>query len=252
MLKVTNISKSFILSEKVLDDISFDINKGELVSVLGSNGSGKSTLLKILSGFYNSDTGSFSLSDKVLTGLPTYIISQQFHYLHQSREDNLPPSLTLLEATMVCLSNASSDFHSLSVNQWTKKTIDLFSPLDLNLENKIDQQIKSFSGGECQVVSLVLMIEIIKQNSALENILLLDEHTAHLDNNMAAKVMDLTIQLVKENQITTIMVTHNIEAAIKFSDRVLILKNKKVFREITFNSTRRQITKSELENLVLN
>lgn len=252
MLIVSNISKSFIPGEKVLDGISFEINKGELVSVLGSNGSGKSTLLKILSGFYHSDSGSFSLNNKVLTGLSTYIISQQFHYLHQSREDNLPPSLTLLEATMICLSNSSSDFRSLSINQWEKNTIDLFRPLGLNLENKVDQQIASFSGGECQVISLVLMIEIIKQNSSSENILLLDEHTAHLDNNMAAKIMDLTIQLVKNNQITTIIVTHNFEAAIKYSDRILILKDKKVFKEIVLLSKLGQITKGYLENLVLN
>lgn len=249
MLKVQDITKSFTAETKVLDGVNFTVEKGEIIYLLGGNGSGKSTLLKILAGFYKPDKGIFTLQDKNLARLPPHKISKFIHYLHQSKEDNIAPSLTLLEALFIAISNNSSNFSWFQTNYYKKSAEEILEPIELNLKNKINQQLKSFSGGESQVIVFLLTLELIKNSNSSNNILLFDEFTSQLDFKLSAQIIKFAIALINKSNLTAIIVTHNIQEALDHADRILILKNGTITKALTrdkqlFNS------KEEIESLI--
>ncbi|RJQ61044.1 MAG: ATP-binding cassette domain-containing protein [Stygiobacter sp.] len=230
MLKIERITKIFakgtIREIKVLDGVSFTVEKGDFIILLGSNGSGKSTLLKIIAGFVSQDDGKVYLNEKDISKVPSYKRAKNITLVYQNRDENLVPNLTVNELFSLVKIQKKSLFSFLKINDYAKET-------ELNLTgssllNRLKEQIRSLSGGEHQLLATVMASQLLAESPSEERILLLDEHIAHLDPSASKSVMELTEKLLHKYNLTILMVTHNINIAMKYGNRIIILKDKKI------------------------
>ncbi|MCG3146260.1 MAG: ABC transporter ATP-binding protein YtrE [Gammaproteobacteria bacterium] len=229
MFRLESISKTFSPGTPrqltVLDNVNLEIEKGEFVILLGSNGAGKSTLLRIISGDIKPDSGRVLLNGVELTGLSPHERADYIYLINQLREKNLVSILTVLEAFALAMSRNKSFIHLINRRDWEKHVKTLLASLKQGLENHVNDQIWSLSGGEHQIITILIAAEMIRNSDRADSILLLDEHLAHLDPNSSKTVMALTSELVKQYALTTLMVTHHIQVASQYGDRVLVLKD---------------------------
>lgn len=222
MVSIKNINKTFnkdSINEVVLfTDFSLQIRKHEFVTVVGSNGSGKTTLLNVLCGSLGIDSGKILLNGKDISGLKEHERASGIGRVFQNPAMGTCKNLTILE-NMSLADNKNSFFGiSPGVN---KKRINFYKSqlelLKLGLENKLDLQVGNLSGGQRQALALLI--------STLTpiDLLILDEHTAALDPSSSETVMELTQKIVREKNITTLMVTHNLKYAVDYGDRILMM-----------------------------
>ena len=240
MIKLKNISKTFSKGTakelRILDKINFEISKGEFAILLGNNGSGKSTLLKTISGDLNADSGELLLDGNDITSLPAYKRSKYLFYVQQTRDSNLVPNLSVLDLFMLAKTQNSPLYKILSKKSWSDNIVSLLSSFKNGLENRIGEQVWSLSGGEHQMITLLIAAEVIKNNPKTSNLLLLDEHIAHLDPNASKIVMEFTTELIKEYGLTTLMVTHNITIAQRYGNRILAINNNSIVYDHKYES----------------
>ncbi|MEW8957116.1 ABC transporter ATP-binding protein, partial [Clostridium sp.] len=213
MLNIKSIEKKFnkgTLNETTLfNNFDLEINKGDFITIVGSNGAGKSTLLNIISGALDVDSGNIVLEGKDITTLKEHKRSKFIARVFQDPTKGTSPSMTILENLSLAENKGKRFGFSLGVN---KKRIEDFkeqlSILNLGLEDKIHTKVGMLSGGQRQALSLLMATLKTPQ------VLLLDEHTAALDPKTSENIIELTDKIVKEKQITTIMITHNLNHAI--------------------------------------
>ena len=244
MLKIKSINKSFnkgtVNETSIFNNFNLDINKGDFISIVGSNGAGKSTLLNIISGALELDSGNIILEGKDITSLKEHKKSKFISRVFQDPTKGTSPSMTILENLSLADNKGSRFGLSLGVN---KKKIDEFknhlSILNLGLEDKIDTKVGMLSGGQRQALSLLMA------TLNTPKILLLDEHTAALDPKTSETIINLTNSIVKEKKITTIMITHNLNHAIKFGNRLIMMHGGEKILDIG-KSEKRNLTKNAL------
>ena len=222
MLELKNICKYYnpgSVNEMCLfRDFNLAIDDGEFVSVVGSNGSGKTSMLNIICGSIEVDSGSVLVNGEDITRSKEYIRHRRIGRVYQDPSKGICPSMTILENMAIAENKGKPYGLGRSVN---KARIDAYkeqlSQLNLGLEDKLYTQVGSLSGGQRQAVSLLMatMTPI--------DFLILDEHTAALDPKTAEVIMQLTDKVVKEKQVTTIMVTHNLRYAVEYGDRLLMM-----------------------------
>lgn len=231
MLKVEHVKKTFnkgSSNEVVLfKDLNVQIEDGEFVTIVGSNGSGKSTFFNIISGNILQDSGKILFHDKDISKVAEHKRSQFIGRVFQDPQKGTAPSLTILQ-NMAMAYNKGKRFglqkgvdRSLSTN--IKQEL---ATMQLGLEEKMDVQVGSLSGGQRQALSL-LMATCIRPD-----LLLLDEHTAALDPKTSDLIIHLTDKIVKEKNITTIMITHNLKHAIQYGNRLLMFHKGQVILDI--------------------
>lgn len=231
MLQIKNISKTFNnpygSSNTVFKDLSLTINKGEFVSIIGSNGTGKSTLLNIISGFINEVHGDILLDGNSITKLPEHKRTQLISRVFQNPSLGTCPSMTVRENLSLALNKGSLLNLKKCLRHKTEDIENLLEDISLDLKKHLDVQVKYLSGGQRQALSLIM--------STITNpkILLLDEHTAALDPKTSNEIIDLTNKIVKEKNITTLMVTHNLKHAIEYGDRLIMLHKGEVILDIS-------------------
>jgi putative ABC transport system ATP-binding protein len=232
MLRLKGITKKFSLGMtkqlSVLDGISLEIAAGDFTILLGSNGAGKSTLLKIIAGDLLPDSGEVMLDNESITALPSYKRSLHIGYIRQNSQANLPSRFTVLESFMLALTRSASPFTFLLRRKWEREIVSLLANFRTGLADHLNEQIVSLSGGEHQLISMLIASEAIKGSGSKSRVLLLDEHVAHLDPASAKIVMELTARLVQQYGFATLMVTHNIQIAAQYGDRILVLKDCKI------------------------
>ncbi|WP_419725660.1 ABC transporter ATP-binding protein [Terrisporobacter petrolearius] len=231
MLQIKNISKTFPNPygdpNTIFKDLSLTINKGEFVSIIGSNGTGKSTLLNIISGFIKESQGDILLNGNNLTKLAehkkTHLISRVF----QDPSLGTCPSMTVRENLSLALNKGNLLNLKKCLRHKTEVMEDLLEDISLDLKKYLDVQVKYLSGGQRQALSLIM--------SSITNpkVLLLDEHTAALDPKTSNEIINLTNKIVKEKNITTLMVTHNLKHAINYGDRLIMLHKGEVILDIS-------------------
>ena len=231
MLEIKNIYKTFnkgtVNEKKALNGVSFTLNDGDFVTVIGGNGAGKSTTLNAVAGAWPVDSGSIIIDGINVTGLPEH---KRAKYLGRVFQD----PMTGTAATMEIQENLA-----LAVRRgkrrglrWgiTKKEREQFKALlkqlDLGLEERMTSKVGLLSGGQRQALTL-LMATIQKPN-----LLLLDEHTAALDPKTAAKVLEISEKIIAENHLTCMMVTHNMNDAIAYGNRLIMMNEGKVILDI--------------------
>ncbi len=241
MLTITNLSKTFNIGTdneaNIFNDFNIHINQGECTGILGANGCGKSTLFNIISGVVMQEKGIIKLNEKNINSLKENERAQFIGRVHQNPSAGVSPSLTILEN--ISLSDKKCQKFTLRKLIRKNKINDykeILKTLDLGLENKLDTEVKYLSGGQRQSLSL-LMATMNKPE-----LLLLDEHTAALDPKTSRLIMEKTQELIKTQNITTMMISHNIKDTIKYSDRIVMLDR----GEIILDVRNGQITEKEL------
>ena len=189
----------------LFEDFSLTVEQGQFVSVVGSNGSGKTSLLNIICGSILVDSGSILIHGTDISKMPEYRRQRVIGRVYQNPSMGTCPNMTILEN--MSLADNKGSFYGLrkGINKNRKSHYqELLSQLNLGLENKLNVKVGSLSGGQRQAMALLMstMTQI--------DFLILDEHTAALDPKTADLIMELTDKIVKQKNLTTIMVTHNL------------------------------------------
>jgi len=245
MLQLHNITKTFAkgtVNEKTaLAGVDLHLEKGDFVTVLGSNGAGKSTLFGAIAGTFVPDTGTVVLDGKDITNLPDYKRSKYIGRLFQDPLKGTAPSMTIEENMALAYMRASS--HTSPFSMIGKKDREDFrsrlSMLGLGLEDRMDSPVGLLSGGQRQALTLLMATLVTPK------LLLLDEHTAALDPATAEKVLELTKRIVAENNITCLMITHNIPSALQLGNRTIMMNEGRIVLELA-GEQRRHITTEQL------
>ncbi len=227
MLKIDHISKIFdkgsMNEKKIFENFSLDVEDNDFITIIGSNGAGKSSLFNAIFGVYYPDSGRIILDDKDITNLPSHKRAKSIGYLFQDPRSGTAPGMTIEENLLLAMGHGGW----LSIGK--KKEIDEFrerlSVLNMNLENHMKKQVGLLSGGQRQALTL-LMATYTKPS-----LLLLDEHTAALDPETAAKVLSLTRSIVTEENLTCLMITHSMEHALTFGNRLIMMNDGKIIYE---------------------
>lgn len=219
-MKMYQVEKLFysIEDKNILNDISFNVGKGEILGILGPNGSGKSTLLKALLNYIKKDKGVISIKDRTIEKYRQKDLAKTVAFVPQ--KPKLSMSLTVYDFVLLGrVAHIKNRFNSYSKEDYdfTNKIISI-----LKLDEFKERDVHSLSGGEFQ---RVLMGRALAQNP---EILILDEATAAMDMNYALKLMNLTESLVKNHNLTAITVLHDLNLAALYCDKVVFLKDGKI------------------------
>ncbi len=247
MLELTNVSKTFaagtVNEHTALKSINLSLADGDFVTIVGSNGAGKSTLFNIICATYLQDSGKITLDGKDISFMPEHKRAKLIGRVFQDPMKGTAPNMTIEENLALAYSRADSGFLTQAVS---KKKRELFrqkvSEFDMGLEDRMKTKIGLLSGGQRQVVTL-LMCTIVTPK-----LLLLDEHTAALDPVTADKVMNITDKIVKENKITTMMITHNMSQALSTGNRTIMMESGEIIIDIT-GGERQKMSVSDLLRL---
>ena len=231
MLKVENIYKTFnpnTVNEKTaLNGLCLELNEGDFVTVIGGNGAGKSTLLNALAGTWLVDSGKIYIDNIDVTRIPEH---RRAKYLGRVFQDPMMGTAAGMQIEEnMAMANRRGKKRGLS---WgiTKKEKEMFKEklqmLDLGLEDRMTSKVGLLSGGQRQ--ALTLLMATLKKPS----LLLLDEHTAALDRKTAKKVLDITEKIVARDNLTTMMVTHNMKDAIAHGNRLIMMHEGKIIYDV--------------------
>jgi len=227
MLELRGIEKYYnpgTVNEMCLfNGFDLKIDKGEFISVVGSNGSGKTSMLNLICGSIPLDGGKILIGDKDITREKEFKRNKRIGRVYQNPAMGTCPSMTILE-NMALADNKGKMF---GLSKGTNKArIDYYkeqlSLLNLGLEDKLSVKVGALSGGQRQAMALLM-----STMTPIE-FLILDEHTAALDPKTADLIMELTDKVVKEKNLTTIMVTHNLRYAVEYGNRLLMMHQGKV------------------------
>lgn len=238
MLELQNIHKVFnegTVDEAVLfRDFNFAVQEGEFVSVIGSNGSGKTTMLNLICGADRAEEGRILFRGKDITGLSEYKRARFIGRVFQDPKVGTCAGLTVLENMALAENKGKSFGLGFAIN---KKRIDAYRSLleecEMGLENRMQVKVGSLSGGQRQALALVIA------NMSRIELLILDEHTAALDPKSSERMMYLTQKLVERRGITTIMVTHNLRYAVEYGDRLVMMHEGQVIRDLRGEAKKR-------------
>ena len=232
MLEIRNVHKTFnagtINEKKALTGVNLTLNDGDFVTVIGGNGAGKSTLLNMITGVYPVDKGSIILDGNDITKLPEHKRAKFLGRVFQDPMTGTSAGMQIDENLAIAARRGK--FRSLLPGVTKKEREEfkvLLKKLDLGLENRLSSKVGLLSGGQRQAVTLLMAS---MQNPKL---LLLDEHTAALDPQTAAKVLNLTEEIVNESKITTLMITHNMKDAIRLGNRLIMMNNGQIIYDIS-------------------
>ena len=231
MLEIKNVHKTFnkgtINEKKALNGVNLHLDPGDFVTIIGGNGAGKSTTLNMVAGVYPIDQGTIILDGKDISDLPEYKRAYMLGRVFQDPMMGTAAGMQIEEN--MAMANPRGKKRGLS---WgiTKKEKEMFKEklqmLDLGLEDRMTSKVGLLSGGQRQ--ALTLLMATLKKPS----LLLLDEHTAALDPKTAKKVLDITEKIVARDNLTTMMVTHNMKDAINIGNRLIMMSDGKVIYDV--------------------
>ncbi|WP_434309990.1 ABC transporter ATP-binding protein [Hominifimenecus sp. rT4P-3] len=212
--------------KQALNDVNLELAEGEFVTIIGSNGAGKSTLFNAIAGSFWVDAGSIYLDGKNITSWKDYKRAYDIGRVFQDTLKGTAPNLTIEENLALAYTRkAKKSLFAVSRDDRDYFRT-LLERLHLGLEDRLKAKVGQLSGGQRQAVSL-LMCTI-----AEPKLLLLDEHTAALDPATAEKVLAITIELVKAGNITTMMITHDMQAALAIGNRTIMMDDGKIILDL--------------------
>ena len=222
MLDIKNVEKTFnpgtINEKKALNNINLHLDEGDFVTVIGGNGAGKSTMLNMVAGVYPVDCGSIVIDGVDVTRLPEYKRAKYLGRVFQDPMTGTAADMQIEENLALAARRGKRRTLRVGITAKERKEyIELLKILDLGLEKRLTAKVGLLSGGQRQ--ALTLLMATLKQ----PKVLLLDEHTAALDPKTAKKVLDITESIVEKNNLTTIMITHNMADAIRVGNRLIMM-----------------------------
>lgn len=230
MLRISDISKTFfpgtVNERTALAGIDLDLVRGDFVTIIGSNGAGKSTLLNALAGRLSVDSGTITIDGENVTRMPEHKRAHQVGRVFQDPLAGTAPGLTIEENLALAFRRGRSRGLGLSLNSGRREQfVEKLATLELGLEDRLTAKVGLLSGGQRQALSLLMA------GMSGPKIMLLDEHTAALDPQRAELVTGLTQRIVEDGGLTTLMVTHNMEQAIRLGNRLIMMHEGEIVYE---------------------
>lgn len=230
MLEIQGLTKVFhpgTVNENIaIRDINIEINQGDFITIIGSNGAGKSTLFNLISGHFPATQGRIMIQGKDVTKEPEYKRALYIGRIFQNPLLGTAGNMSLEDNMTISLHKGFKGL-GISLNEKRRKYFrDELKALNMNLENRLKDNVGLFSGGQRQALTLLM---IVLSNPDL---VLLDEHTAALDPKNAQIVMDLTLAYIEKYQLTTMMITHNMNHAIAYGNRLLMMDKGEIIYDV--------------------
>lgn len=215
------------LENPALRGMSLTVNQGEFVTVIGSNGAGKSTFLNALAGEVIVDSGRIEVDGQDVTKLPTHKRSRRVARVFQDPLAGTCEGLTIEENLALAIKRGQRRWLTSAVKRsYRERFRAALAKLNLGLESRLGDKMGLLSGGQRQAVSLLMA------SLTPSSILLLDEHTAALDPKTARFVLELTQDIITEQKLTALMVTHSMKQALEVGDRTVMLHQGQVVFDI--------------------
>ena len=229
MLKIEHISKTFnpgtVNEKQAIRDLSLNLEKGDFATIIGSNGAGKSTLFNAICGDFLTDSGVIMLDGQDITFMPQHVRAKTIGRLYQDPMRGTAPGMTIEEN--LALAAGKGGWLSHVSRQEKERFHEELKLLDIGLEKRMTQPVGLLSGGQRQ--ALTLLMATLKK----PQLLLLDEHTAALDPKTAAKVLEATDRIVGQDNLTTLMITHNMHDALTLGNRTLMMDHGHIVLDIS-------------------
>ena len=246
MLELKNIYKTFnpgtVNEKRALQGLSLSLADGDFVTVIGGNGAGKSTMLNIISGAYSVDEGSISIGGVDVTRLPEYKRAPYIGRVFQDPMMGTAATMQIEENLALAARRGQRRGLRTGISRAEREQYrELLKILDLGLEDRLTSKVGLLSGGQRQ--ALTLLMATLKK----PQLLLLDEHTAALDPKTAAKVLSATEQIVRRDNLTTLMITHNMRDAIAHGNRLVMLYDGRGVVDVRGEEKRRLTVEDLLE-----
>ena len=231
MLELKDLHKTFnpgtVNAKTALNGLSLTLQDGEFVTVIGGNGAGKSTMLNATAGTLQVDSGEVFLDGIDVTDLPEYKRASYIGRVFQDPMRGTAADMQIAENLALAKRRGQRRGLSWGVTKAEKdEYVELLKRLDLGLDTRLNAKVGLLSGGQRQALTL-LMATLTRPR-----LLLLDEHTAALDPKTASKVLNLTEEIVDENHLTTLMVTHNMNDAIRLGNRLIMMHEGHVIYDV--------------------
>lgn len=247
MLKITNLHKTFnpgtVNAKKALSGLNLTINDGDFVTVIGGNGAGKSTMLNAIAGVWKPDYGTIEIDGVDVSNSPEHKRAKFLGRVFQDPMKGTSPDMEIAENLAIAARRGTKRKLIWGCTRKEREEYrELLATLELGLEDRLSTKVGLLSGGQRQAVTL-LMATLRKPK-----LLLLDEHTAALDPKTAAKVLAITDKLVKENNLTTLMITHNMYDAIEYGNRLIMMHEGKIVVDVS-GEEKKQLTRDQLLDL---
>jgi putative ABC transport system ATP-binding protein len=244
MLQICNVHKVFnpgTVNEKVaLKGVELHLKPGDFVTVIGGNGAGKSTMLNAIAGVWKPDYGTIEIDGVDVTNMPEHKRAAFLGRVFQDPMKGTAPDMEIAENLSIAARRGTKRRLKWGCPRSERESYrELLAQLDLGLENRLSAKVGLLSGGQRQAVTL-LMATLRKPK-----LLLLDEHTAALDPKTAAKVLAITNRLVSENNLTTLMITHNMRDAIEYGNRLIMMHEGRIVVDIA-GEAKKNLTIEEL------
>lgn len=229
-LEIKNVTKRFSAGapdEKLaLDNVSLSVRPGDFITMLGSNGAGKSTLFGAILGTFQTDSGTITLDNEDITFMPQHKRAYNIGCLYQNPLRSTAPNMTIEEnLALAHARHAKHSFFALSKND-TALFREALSELDMGLEDRMKTKMGQLSGGQRQAAALLMA------TLSTPKLLLLDEHTAALDPASVEKVMALTNRIIERGKVTTLMITHNMNDALRFGNRTIMMSSGRIILDV--------------------
>ena len=232
MLEIKNVYKTFnpgtINEKKALQGVNLTLNSGDFVTVIGGNGAGKSTLLNMITGVYSVDSGTIEVDGTDITKMPDFKRAKYFGRVFQDPMMGTAADMQIEENLALALRRGKRRTLKPGVTGKERAYFkEILASLDLGLESRLTSKVGLLSGGQRQAITLLM--------ATLQSpkLLMLDEHTAALDPQTAAKVLALTDELVNREKITTLMITHNMKDAITYGNRLIMMNNGRIVFDVS-------------------
>ena len=244
MLIMTNVRKTFnkgtINEKKALNGIDLTLNDGDFVTVIGGNGAGKSTMLNMIAGVYPIDSGKIEIDGVNISRQPEYKRAKYIGRVFQDPMKGTAAGMEIQENMALAFRRGQKRGLGWGIRANEKDYYhDLLTRLGLGLQNRMSSKVGLLSGGQRQALTL-LMATLQKPK-----LLLLDEHTAALDPQTARKVLDLTNEMVTEQNLTALMVTHNMKDAIQIGNRLIMMHDGRIIYDVS-GKEKKELTVDDL------
>ena len=247
MLKITGLKKTFnpgtVNAKTALDGLNLTINEGDFVTVIGGNGAGKSTMLNAIAGVWKPDEGTIQIDGVDVTNMPDYKRAAFLGRVFQDPMMGTAPDMEIAENLGIAARRGTKRRLVWGIRKAEREQYkQLLSTLELGLESRWSTKVGLLSGGQRQAITL-LMATLNRPK-----LLLLDEHTAALDPKTAAKVLQITNKLVTENNLTTLMITHNMHDAIAYGNRLIMMHEGRIIVDVS-GEEKKKLTINQLLGL---
>lgn len=247
ILELNNIHKIFeqgtVNENHVLKGLNLELNLGDFVTIIGGNGAGKSTLMNTISGAYSPDKGSITIDGQDVTRWPSHKRAKLVSYVFQDTRMGTAGRLTIEENMALASRRGLSHRLRKGVKEADRQQMrQALVSLGLGLEDRLGTEISLLSGGQRQAITL-LMATLRKPQ-----LLLLDEHTAALDPKTSEMVIDITQKIIEEQNLTTLMITHNMQQALNLGNRLIMMHQGKIVLDVK-GEEKARLTITDLMNL---